>query len=267
MAREEPGPKSLGARPFLQSGTGAGRKWIDAQARGAGALYDFGVEFSREAVRQIWKRAIADGLVSGSVEAFFLQDEARALTSEAKRFVDRIRRPLAFLQETFDESLVETFASITRAAAAGAWTKERYVDAIELAAAAAGAEHFRRSWAATWFESAILAPAYAHAVVEKFGRQPTARLFPYLAVTTMRDEKVRPNHRHMDRFVAASTWSGWARAAPPYGWNCRCRLFPVSYVIAHASGFSGAFGGHSSAAKYATWSGPDQGFPKMAFAA
>lgn len=201
-------------------------------------------------------------MVSGTVEAFLDAGGARALSSAALAFVERVRLPLIRLQETFDQALIETFSAITNTAAEEGWERERYLQAIDAAAKQAGADHFPSSWAGTWYASAVLAASYNLGVIEKFGRAPTARLFPYLAVTTQRDGRVRRTHKHMDRFVASSVWAGWGRAAPPYGWNCRCRLFPVSYVVAQASGFSGTFGGPFSEGKWATWPGPDPGFPK-----
>lgn len=48
--------------------------------------------------------------------------------------------------------------------------------------------------------------------------------FPFAEYRSREDSKVRPTHAAMDGFVALRSWTGWARARPKNGFNCRCLL-------------------------------------------
>lgn len=69
----------------------------------------------------------------------------------------------------------------------------------------------------------------------------------------------------MDKFVARSTWPGWQYAAPPYGWNCRCRIDAVPYLVAAAAGWIDQEFPEGSEAKILQWSGPDANFDREKF--
>jgi SPP1 gp7 family putative phage head morphogenesis protein len=54
------------------------------------------------------------------------------------------------------------------------------------------------------------------------------RRFPYVMYRTMRDERVRAQHRAWDGVTLPVDDSWWDTHYPPCGWRCRCRAFAVS---------------------------------------
>lgn len=99
-------------------------------------------------------------------------------------------------------------------------------------------------------------------------RSPISRpVWPYLRYDTKRDDRVRPRHRLLEAFVAASDWPGWPAVEPPNGWRCRCRLSPISWEEAERRGWEGTFPvGDARLQSWLSAGGPDTGFPKGFFA-
>lgn len=50
---------------------------------------------------------------------------------------------------------------------------------------------------------------------------------PYLIYRTMRDSRVRPEHRVLDGVVRPKTDAWWNTHHPPLGWRCRCKAYPI----------------------------------------
>jgi SPP1 gp7 family putative phage head morphogenesis protein len=48
----------------------------------------------------------------------------------------------------------------------------------------------------------------------------------YLQISTVHDDKVRPEHAVLDGYTAKKTDAVWGRLWPPFGWNCRCTVVP-----------------------------------------
>jgi len=98
-------------------------------------------------------------------------------------------------------------------------------------------------------------------------RSPISRpVWPYLLYRTKRDDRVRPRHRLLEGFVAASDWPGWPAVEPPNGYRCRCRLEPISWEEAERRGYEGDFPlGDARVRAWLAAGGPDTGFPKGTF--
>lgn len=143
--------------------------------------------------------------------------------------------------KTLDGAFVDRAQEILRRAALEKWSRERFVGRIVREAEAFGEGNFRRSYAETWYRTIVFNNGYNQAATLAYGAEPTRRLYPYLAYNTMRDSRVRPSHRLLDTFVARSNWPGWATYRPPLEWGCRCRLVPVSVVVARELGWEDDF--------------------------
>ncbi|HFG0470804.1 minor capsid protein [Flavobacterium psychrophilum] len=48
----------------------------------------------------------------------------------------------------------------------------------------------------------------------------------YLEYSTVGDDRVRPEHKLLDKFTALKTDPAWRRIYPPLQWNCRCTVVP-----------------------------------------
>lgn len=147
---------------------------------------------------------------------------------------------LVDLQAKQELAYLKECEAAIRQAAAERWTPERFRAHI----GTISQEYGVRGWGAkaeTWYKTLILNSAYNRGMLLAFAGTPAKRLFPYLAVVTRRDERVRASHALLDGFVARVDWPGWNRLTPPYDWGCRCRLFAISYEIAEAEGYKGDF--------------------------
>lgn len=78
-------------------------------------------------------------------------------------------------------------------------------------------------------QTAFMAGRY-QAMMEATGTHP---YWEYVAVL---DSRTRPAHRAMAGFVFRYDDPFWTVGYPPNGWNCRCRVRPVSMAAMEASG-------------------------------
>lgn len=236
----------------------------DATAREQGRVVAAGLAFSvRTFLSPIWTQAVEDGVAEGlpadavslvldslpgeasrgSVPSRAADDNPGPIRSKdldrVQRYIRRTWREASIdLQsKTLEEPFLAASGEVMRKAATEKWGKERFLAEIDRLADEHGAAGFRGSYAATWHRTAVVNQSWNNGVLLMFGQEPTRRLYPYLILYTMEDDRVRPNHFAVNRVVARSTWDGWQRYAPPLGWNCRCRLAPVSYIVAQASGW------------------------------
>lgn len=143
--------------------------------------------------------------------------------------------------ETLDAPFVAAAEELLHKAALQKWGKARFRESIEALADRYGATTFTGSMADTWYNTTVLNASYNRAALTAYGTGPAARLFPYLAFRDAGDDVVRPTHHALNGFVARSDWAGWEALTPPLGWNCRCRLVPVSATIANALGWEGEY--------------------------
>lgn len=151
-----------------------------------------------------------------------------------------LRSSLVDLQSrTLDEGFISSAEELLKKAAGEKWGRERFIAEVGRLAESYGATNFRTSYAATWYRTIILNASYNRALLVAYNSEPTSRLYPFLAIRTVDDEVRRPEHGAMDGFVARTNWKGWRKYLPPYGWNCRCRAVPVSYLIARELGWIG----------------------------
>jgi len=234
-------------------------------------LYSWGAAYGISETLRVWDQAVADGMVDESQEKPSLESEGRAVPyggispSDIANFAEDLRDELTPFAQiiigNFEDSFVDKAKEITEIAARELWEKERYVSAMEGLADRYGVGRWTNSWAETWYETNVLASQYNRGVYDTFTREPTIRLYPYFTYVTKRDERVRQNHRHLDGFTAATSWSGWPAVMPPNGWGCRCLLVASDWMTTKAIGWTGDF--PLGFDQVASWSGPDSGFPKV----
>jgi hypothetical protein len=259
-ALQEPGswePESFGSSTRRE-------RLADALSREQGRIVASGLAFSvRTFLAPIWAQAVEDGVAEGlpadAVAEVLDRLSARDATRAAEDIPGPIRRKdlnrvqkyirqtwsvasIDLQSKTLEEPFLAASGETMRKAAREKWSRERFLAEIDRLADEHGAAGFRGSYAATWHRTAVVNQSWNNGTLLMFGAAPTRRLYPYLILYTMEDDRVRPNHEALSRFVARSSWDGWQRYAPPLGWNCRCRLAPVSYIVAEASGWIDAEG-------------------------
>lgn len=246
--------------PFAQSPR-LGNEWAEPMIEGAVA-----VSARSRAIGSRLETAIAPPpgvIVPGPVRSIsaaavpIQQSDADA----AAEIVGQLIRPaMAQAAQELDQSMLDALGRISARAVADGWTVERYQGAIQRALATMGASSttFQSSWIASWYRT-LLTSAWAQGLSDRLSQEPTNRLWPYLEYEPRSDEKVRPNHAHLRGFAAPPGWFGWPFVRPANGYNCRCRLVPVSWVEARNRRWTGLFPG-TSARILATWTGPDPGF-------
>ncbi len=230
----------------------------DALSREQGRIVVAGLSFSvRTFLSPIWAQAHEDGIAEGllvDAVAEVLDGLSAPATRAAddnpgpirRKDLDRVQKHIRqtwreasidLQSKTLEEPFLAASGEAMRKAATENWGRERFLAEIDRLADEHGAAGFRGAYAATWHRTAVVNQSWNNGTLLMFGAEPTRRLYPYLILYTMEDDRVRPNHEALSRFVARSTWDGWQRYAPPLGWNCRCRLAPVSYIVAEASGW------------------------------
>lgn len=240
------------------------RNWLELGLEGefstivaSGAGY-----FLRAYLSPIWEEAVDAGIVQGkprdaitaALDALYyskgLKPEPGRSAGDPARGVRRtdvnrifgyvrqvMRSSLLDLQAQYDAGFMVAAEEMLRKAALGKWGRERYVDSMMKLAEGYGAVGFKAAHAATWYRTVILNAGYNQGMLVAFNGQPTMRLYPFLAYRTVGDERVRPNHAALAGLVAPTSWPGWREYTPPLGWNCRCRLVPVSYAVARELGW------------------------------
>ena len=70
--------------------------------------------------------------------------------------------------------------------------------------------------------------AYSQGRYEQMSDEGVMDLLPFWQYWTVGDDRVRPEHRVLDGFVARAIDPVWAKIFPPCGFNCRCSAVPLS---------------------------------------
>jgi SPP1 gp7 family putative phage head morphogenesis protein len=155
-----------------------------------------------------------------------------------KRYVEKnLGNSLIKLQvETLEEPFLRDCETQLREVAAGKLSKEAFRIKVGKLANRYGIE-FKGSIADTWYTTTLNA-SYNRALLVAYRHEPTSRLIPHLAIRTVGDDRVRPSHAALDGFVAETSWKGWPKYTPPFGYRCRCRLVPVLYQISKSLGWT-----------------------------
>lgn len=234
----------------------------DAAVESCGFAFLSGASFfARYFAGPAWEDGLAEGVVTGrpedlvaaALDALRVPGEheraagdrvagiRRSDLNRVQRYVRKTwRGSLVDLQsKTLEQPFLEAVEGAMRTAARDKWGRDRFLEEVDRLALEYGSEGFRGSYAQTWHRTVVQNASFNRGTQLAYAADPTRRLFPFLVLRTVGDDRVRPNHAMLDGFVAPSGWDGWDRYAPPLGWNCRCRLVPVSVVIAKALGWIG----------------------------
>lgn len=79
----------------------------------------------------------------------------------------------------------------------------------------------------TVFDTNILG-SYQHGRWRQMRNPLALRLRPYWQYRTVGDKRVRESHKEMDGKIFPATSPVWSTWYPPNGFNCRCRVDPIS---------------------------------------
>ena len=69
--------------------------------------------------------------------------------------------------------------------------------------------------------------AYSMGRYEQMSDPTVQGVLPYWQYWTVGDDRVRPEHRVLDRFTARAQDPVWNKIYPPNGFNCRCGVVPL----------------------------------------
>ena len=69
--------------------------------------------------------------------------------------------------------------------------------------------------------------AYSAGRYEQMNGDSTREALPYWQFWTVGDDRVRPEHRALDQFLARAIDPVWNKIYPPCGYNCRCSVVPL----------------------------------------
>ena len=81
--------------------------------------------------------------------------------------------------------------------------------------------------------------AYSVGRYEQMTDDSVMDALPYWQYWTVGDDRVRPEHRVLDRFCAQAIDPVWMKIYPPCGWGCRCSTVPISASEAPAGSDDG----------------------------
>ena len=157
-------------------------------------------------------------------------DFIRSLTSFTRAAYKR--QAPQYRQAAFTVARVEEIALLDRTqellaqALEEGWTREEFVTRLNEAFDSAGVTRLNSYHAELVFEQ-NMATAYANGRFQQMSDPDVARALPFWRYRTMEDERVRPNHRALDGFVAKQGDPVWSRIYPPNGFNCRCGVDPL----------------------------------------
>ena len=174
---------------------------------------------------------------------------------------------LMALQLAQDEAFTRALNEVRDSLAASGATTEEYLAKISAVATKFGAQGAdAASIAKVWMESAIVAPSFASGERHVLQHPSVAGVNPYLQYWTMGDDKVRPRHRALHGFVAATNWEGWRNECqPPIDFNCRCWTVPVPWYVAQQRGWTNTFPeGTEKLTLFRSMAG-DSSFPRWMF--
>lgn len=66
----------------------------------------------------------------------------------------------------------------------------------------------------------------------------TSNVTPYLMFSAVGDSRTRPQHADLDGIIKRGDSPFWNKYTPPLGFNCRCRIIPISKKEAEKRGIS-----------------------------
>ena len=85
--------------------------------------------------------------------------------------------------------------------------------------------------------------AYSQGRHEQMTDDSVMEALPFWQFWTVGDDRVRPEHRVLDEFVARAIDPVWLRIYPPCGFNCRCSVVSITEEEALAADKDAAQGG------------------------
>lgn len=214
-------------------------------------------------LEDLWPLAVEDGLVFGSLDAAFdAQLNALAGTADLPAVsLDRInatlRKPVlgitrqgiiteedlgrmvAWSERTQTDLSTQRVAAwiddylrgagdISRRASTQAWTKDRYVEALERLSVSRGAEGVSGNIVNTWWRTGVVNQGYTFGAQAVAEGEPTRRLYPVAQYTFIDDATLRDSHAIIAAgglpYLVRPDSPLIDRVRPPRAWNCRCRL-------------------------------------------
>lgn len=111
----------------------------------------------------------------------------------------------------------------------------------------------------------VVLPQFQKQLMSFRTEREARKVHPY-RIYVARLINTRPNHEALHRFVFRAGSKVERVVVPPNGWNCYCRVVPVSVWIVQRRGWVGEFPlGTAQLRAFTALGGPDKGFPKSAF--
>ena len=157
-------------------------------------------------------------------------DFIKSLTSFTKAAAARLGPQ--YRQAAFTIARVEQIALLDRAkgllrqALDEGWTRQRFIDELNRSFDAAGVTRLNSYHAELVFEQ-NMATAYSNGRAKQMSDPDVVRALPFWRYRTAEDDRVRPNHAALDKFVARQGDPVWGQIYPPNGFNCRCVCEPL----------------------------------------
>ena len=96
-------------------------------------------------------------------------------------------------------------------------------------------EVFNQTWLRTEYDTANLT-AESTAAYHRLAEQTD--IFPYWQYITINDGRVREEHAALHGLILPANDSRWSKIYPPNGWNCRCRIVPITGAEAESLGIN-----------------------------
>ncbi len=141
-----------------------------------------------------------------------------------------------------DQRLIEKIRSALGQVVSDGGTAADFRRVVDQLTSAAGVEDLSAFEIDTVFNTNVQ-KAYAAGRYEQMSDETVMDLLPYWQYWTVGDDRVRPEHRVLDGFVARAIDPVWAKIYPPCGYNCRCSAVPIDEAEALAANEHASEGG------------------------
>lgn len=262
-----PRPRQAGKLPPPRMAEDVFFNHVDAYSSDLGEAMVAGVKWSVASTEleldRIFREILRDER-EGTVQTRAYIDDLENLVRE--RFTKRVRQSVERLMTQYAMSFNRAAIELARRAVREGWSEERYLGRLQRLGSQWGLDGVEDYRYAVTFRT-MENQAFQAGVFNTFRTFPTSNLYPFLVYMTMKDERVRPNHRCLHGLTMPTHEESWVFYAPPMGWNCRCRLVPMRADRARRGGYFARWQQRANTriACFNSLGGPDAGFPRDAF--
>jgi SPP1 gp7 family putative phage head morphogenesis protein len=195
-------------------------------------------------------------------EAEYIQSLVPVIREVFDGLSTQYRKDAFTLAATADVRLIEKIRDALAGVASKGGTSEDFQAAVNAITDDAGVAQLDAFTLDTAFNTAMQ-KAYSRGRYLQMSDPAVKAVLPYWQYWTVGDDRVRPEHRVLNRFVARADDPVWLKIYPPNGFNCRCSVIALTREEALAADKHCDEPGYSRLPLLAQLKVPQAGFGKV----